>query len=928
MEIFIVRKKYLSLGLAFISIIGFTFNLSYQSLPLGMILCLIYFAVVTIYNGRIYFAQERLETRIFFGFSFSLVLISIAGTITYVLYDFSDIPTVFTLLIFLVLSFFCLLWKNNSNSTESKDFSHVNSSEKHIGPISITIAFILCFLLIVSSYILLYQSRTGESLRSPWDVIPVSFFILFFLINFILIYLIRYKQTRCTTGTLLIFLVLISFLVSAIYLIVLKYPYPERGVATTVAEERKFIEFGKFIWWSGDVEKISASFFHKDLVYITGYTIISIFSKFLAVDPYFTNFFIPIMFSICLPILTYLLVIRIKPRAKKMALFASLGFLFSQHNIFILVPPTNWEILAIIFLQFSIYFWLDFIKKDEKILIPFFISLMFTIMTVLCHAYVGLYSLIVALVSIYLRYFSPFGKFPVEIKTSHKKMIMTFHRRTFIKSPKKFLGFASLLLLILLSIIPVYTVGNLLVFSPSEQVGINLEFDVGKASETIFPNIWDDTTLPIFQRSLNFLMNNFTYILYVLILFGLFLSLLFHTEYTIIIGVLILFSFSSMIIQVSLFPNIGWVREYYRFFYYMNFISFTIVGFALNKLFTITHRVNKFLGFIFVLLLASSLTTSIFAGFPRRDTMGPYGDNPKYISDYDFEAINFIKSEEKLDYPISFFIFGDSYTCSAAILEIGTPKLIKGITRFTPYSSWLLPDVWYDLLKNPSLKPFEDVMNKTGASNIYLVLSYRIAMDSTDDFNRILSSYRILLGKPIFEITGMIYVFKYQEYTQSNKVTVIVDDNQTDFWSINRIGVGLKDLQISNQNDSVNFGSDCLSLSIITGNYSYFHLFHRYSAPQNWSGNELLVFSMYGINSDNSFNIVLRSPTTDDYFTYNIVDDFIGWSNLVVPLEGFAKYGEPSLQEVREILLIFGPDWSLGSKIYLDRFILDIRVIS
>lgn len=926
LEKYMVLDKYRLLGLGCVAVTGFTFNLSFKSFPLGIILCFVYFSVVTFFIARIFFNKEPRANQVFFGFPFSISLLSILGAITYFVFDFSDIPTIFSLLAFLIMLFLLLIWKGNNNSDYNrKNVKPENLSKKHIGHLH-SFLFAFCFILIIFSYIILYQSRTVESLRSPWDVIPLSFFILFFLISCLLIYLIRYKQTRITIGVLLILLSMVTFLISAIYLIVLKYPYPERGVATIVAEERKFLEFGKFIWWSGDVEKISATFFHKDLVYITGYTTISIFSKFLSIDPYFTNLLIPVLFAVFLPASTYLLVEQFKPNAKKLALFACVAFLFSQHNVFTLVPPTNWEVFGIIFLQLSIYFWVNFIKEKESLLTAFCVATVFTLMTLLSHAYVGLYSLIVALVCIYLHYFPPFGRVQFQIKKSYEKTMINL-KGPFVRNKKKLFGFIILIFVVSFSIIPVYLIGNLFIFNSSEAARPNLEIDLGSTSKIIFPEIWDDTDLPFLERSLQFSINNFSYLLYFLILLGLILSLNSHPDYTIVIITLILFSFSSMILQTSLFSSMGWTREYYRFFYYMNFVSFPIVGFALNKLFTITHRINTLLGVFFVILLATSLTSSMYAGFPRKDSMGPYGDNPKYISEYDVAAINFIKNEEQLEYPISFFIFGDSYTCSAALLEIGFPKLENGIKRFSPYSSWLLPEIWSDMLKRPSLGYFEDVMNQTGASNIYLILSYRLAMDSIEDFNKTISSYSTLLGNPIFEISGKIYVFKYQQYRESDFVTVIVDEKQTDFWSLNQIGVGEKDLFVGLEPEE-RFGSDSLNLIIMEGNSSYFHLYHRYPNTQNWSSQDLFVLSMFGNNSKNTFNIILRAPSVEDYFVYTLVDDFKGWRNIVVPLTGFTKYGNASWEEIKEILLIFGNNWQLGNQIRLNRFRLDIRDIS
>lgn len=748
------------LCLLLISLYGFWINLYLHSLPLGIVIFTVYFTITTVLTGKVFFSEEDFAFRLFYGFSFLLALISIGGTLAYLLYDFSNMPVLITLMTLAVMLLVLSRKKGNVKKTPHR------FSQKVVRDSDSNILYLLYIFFILPCFLLLYVSRTGESLRTPWDVVSPFFFVFYFLSNCILLYIIFLKEKNYRTGILLLFLSIQIFLLPSVYFLVLKYPYPERGVASLIAHERNFIKYGKFIWWPGDIER-SSGIIHKNFEYIGRFIIIAVFSKFLSLDPFYLDFIIPLIFSIYLPTTTYMLVCYIKPKREKMALVSSLAFLFSQHNIFILVPPTKGPVLALVYLQISIFFWLKYIKRKNNIFVP----IIYTIASSLFHQYVAQYALITALVSIYLSHFSPFSNYTFTLQHKAGCTIIKFNTKHFIKSRFKLLIFLAILCISSFSLIFMYLIGDYLgVISGN----FNPQWHFGKWIGLIFPPIQDHPELPFFERLLYFFLDNFSYVLYFLILLGLLYSFVIKVDldWVVVTITLILVSFSNMIIQEFFFPDMGWAREYYRFVVYMNFVSFVLVGIAIYWLinrYVTRIRISvgmlqkeRVISILLIVLVSLSMTASLYGGFPRKWSMGPYLDYPKYVSDYDIAAMKFIKNVEEINYPISFFILGDVYTCSAGLLEIGEVRLTKDGKKYSIYSSWVDPSLWSIAINTPSLQLFEEIVNLTGAERIYLILSYRIAMVSQEHFHRLLEDYKVLLGDPIFEIEEKIYVFRYE----------------------------------------------------------------------------------------------------------------------------------------------------------------------
>ncbi|MDH5689825.1 MAG: hypothetical protein OEY81_00130 [Candidatus Bathyarchaeota archaeon] len=789
------NRKYSFSFIALFALIGMWLNFNIGSYQIGGILFLMYSIPNIVFIGKILFGEDRLGFRVFYGSILFIGLTSIVGSLTYFIHDLSPFTMTFALAgLTLVTSFF----NGRVNHVENKNQLHRNDccqTQSHM------IFDVFYLFLVFLCFFSLTIVRTGESLRSPWDIVPPQFFVSFFLAVSSLLIIILFKTRK--PKILLVYVVLLIFIPTSIYLLVLKHP-AEFGVWSHVAWERHFAEFGRFVSNPSQIEHASSPI-HKQIEYIGHYSLVVIFSRLLQVDPIWINLFLtPFLYSIYVPASVYSLFTFMKPQAKKLALVASVALVFSQHNIFLVVPPDNPETLAFAFLFLAILFWIKYIRSRKMGPKDFLVPTFLTIATCLIHVFVGVSALIVMVLSIYLSKIKPLG-------SQHK-----YH----IRSGKGAAGFFVLAALASTSLLFVYSLASLIrgnVFGYSGYLSI--DFDIAGWIELVFHPLWYDATIPLNLQLFYCYLNNFSYVLYIFILLGIFGSLKkkLDLEWVFITLSLLVFYIVSMIIHryFFIFPKI-WEYDYYRFFYPLNFVSFPLVGVGIYQLKEwvqgasrkIRISIGKFhlslskhLSSVFlVLILSGCITASLYGGFPREtgEVLVYKGKMLKYVSDYDFEAVRSIK-EVANDH--DFFIFGDIYTGCAVLSEFGFKTIDTENGSLPIFSSIHYPtfwELWGDLITDPSFFPLERVTELTGVKEVYVVLTYRLEQDRLEWLSDI---YPLYLGKPIFEVARKIYVFKWQSVNHliEGKSFGSADDDQasSDFWPTGRYGKGNIDVSLS-----------------------------------------------------------------------------------------------------------------------------------
>ncbi|XES76064.1 MAG: carbohydrate binding domain-containing protein [Candidatus Bathyarchaeia archaeon] len=905
-------------------LIGLWLNLN--SPVIGFLNFLLYFIPNIIFTGNVFFRNESTAFRFFYGTALFLALVSVSGSLIYLLFDFSNNMIVLSLsLLSGILTFLALKTRSCTGDPKCSCSSSFKPHFRLKLPPKIDLLYLI---LVFICFYLLYSVHTRESLKSVLDVMPVSFFVSFFLATAILIYMI--SSARRKTTTLLLYIILLVAIPTSIYLLIFIIPV-EPVSWINIVWARHLAEYGRFVSDPGQIE-VASSLIHKQLPYLGLNVIVVILSKFLNIDPMFTSLVIPIFFFTYIPVTCY---IQAKHCTgiinEKFALLAAVLVLFSQHTVFLVIPPLKGETFALVFLFIGITFWIKYIQTEKLLCPSLFVALTFTMVVVLIHQWVGQFALIAAVLSIYLHKFRPFAE----------------GCKTRIKSKLALMGLILLSFLCSISMILVYYLTSIVtpkVFSFS----FNPDVSIHQLFSLIFPNFWINNSLSFWGQVFYGYLNNFSYILYLFLALGLIVAIRrrANLNWVCLVCVLVVVSFMNMLITGGLLSVAD--ESAYRSFYCLNLISTVLTSLGLyfvmesaTKLrvgftFYLFSRFKKKLvfksfSFLFVLVISLTIVSSVYGGLPRVNSVGPYNaQSLRYISEYDFEAAQFIKNVEG-DWSNNFYVFGDLFTSSAFLSEFGAKTFVTSTGNYLfvserPFSA----EPWQLYLKTvqPSKEsdvfyPLNQIMNLTGAKTVFIVLTYRLEPQS--NFRFIVDTYTKWLGEPIFEISDKLYIFAYQQFQLVNPVFLMQENNQTlNEWLIERYGSGNMDLSLTNyivdQTNATNF----INASLTAGPFGRFTLRYVFPQVQNWSAYDFLFFNFLGNSSEATFNIVIRGQSVSDYYSYNnIKDDAEGWRKIIIPFDLFADTGSPSWSSVRELLVQINYGWQPNSTIAFSDFLVD-----
>ena len=124
----------------------------------------------------------------YFGYIFSVLIIfsiiSSVGTLFYYIWKF-DLAVISLILIFFPLILF-ILDRYIPNRTKSQIPLSIKKPKQKI-TFSVAILSIFYLILIAINFYLLFTSQVTSSIRSPWEVLPSHFFLIYFVSTVILI---------------------------------------------------------------------------------------------------------------------------------------------------------------------------------------------------------------------------------------------------------------------------------------------------------------------------------------------------------------------------------------------------------------------------------------------------------------------------------------------------------------------------------------------------------------------------------------------------------------------------------------------------------------------------------------------------------------------------------------------------------------------
>lgn len=913
-----IKRSFVTLTLI-LSLVLICLNILFlKSLLLGIVVTPPFIIISSYFCGNVFFIEHSQRFKIIYGFVIYYCILVILGFAAYWIYDLSNLAIV-AILFFFTFFLLCFNLRGQPLRFEKTKMKQV------ITRIRIGVLDFLFVILVGLCFYLLFAARTGESIPPPWNLVSVWFFVCLVLSTTVL--LAKMWSGKSPSSLMLLYAILLILIAAFGLLIITHNPYDMKN-ARDLESTWEINGLGRFVVNAVHPEAAN-SIMHKSIME-KGENIGDTFLiKFIQGSPLdFALYFVPILFTFIVVFVSFDLMQAIAPKMKTLALLCGVSFLVTQHDVFLFTPPGKNETLALGFLMISILLWVKFFNSEKSRRSLFTGQIFLVVAICIIHQYVGIFALFIAASALSLHIF--------------KRVRMRLRRILFFTLVN--LGFIS---------VWVYSYPFVMSFAAyltgSTSSGIDLhQLSLSKFIQTVAPAFWSRTTGGFWQDLFSTFVNNSVYITYIFILIGVIaaFSLKLNKDWLAI-------TFSSIALAFLYFSVVGNFHifsETYRFFYYFSFLAFPLMAVGLYWLSSnfieskawihVMSQIKKpFISLkpvqlaICCVLLASLFVSSVWAGYPRPDSMGPYhypNNVLWYPSDYDFSALNFIKAREG-DAPYKdFFIVGDHPTSAAGMLTLKYQVVSTNqgyISIFTFFVGRFGFDQFFNLAAYQPIKYLIEGTNYTNAltTHTYLVFTYRLG----SQLQPVVNTYSEYLGNPIFSIDNKVYVFCYNKtqisslLTNSNqKSLTLFDDEQAKdgFWKIENSGLGNLSISIDNSYEVKESGNSSLKIMTAEGQYDYVGLRYPLAEQENFSKYEYLILWAYGSNSGRAFYVTFRSGNPENYFTFQEVDNFEGWKPLIIPLSAFAKGDNASWLDVTEMVIqFFGSSWSSGPTLYLDQ---------
>lgn len=366
------KKRLFFISIFSLAILAINFYF-FQSKTLGIIFFSLYLIVNSIYLGRFLrrILGRELEFEFFFSLFFLLFLISTGGAIFIVLYK---IKIIFVFYILLVLSPIIFLLRESKEDT----FFNKDKKDKYLdkGQIKILICLFLIFAL---SLFLLFHSRTGKFILSPWEVIHPFYLYFFGLATFIILWLIFTKNNWLFSLLLIIFL---SFFLHS-YLPV-SYQVGFGGDKWRHLGAEKWLQegniyspslFGEQVEWQkiGPLKIPAVLIIGNKTSYASQWSLTIILSWLFKIDVYWIDLFLGfILCSLFIPIFLFKIGQFFK-NEKFALLLAFLPNIFYSFQVYGAITLPN--SFGFLFFLFVLIFWLKYLINDNSKLLPYCIAL-------------------------------------------------------------------------------------------------------------------------------------------------------------------------------------------------------------------------------------------------------------------------------------------------------------------------------------------------------------------------------------------------------------------------------------------------------------------------------------------------------------------------------------------------------------------------
>jgi hypothetical protein len=726
-------KKYLVASLAIILVL--MLNIFYwHTLFLGLIFGLAFLVLNSYSLGSFIFQKDHLAIKLSLGLLFLLSVISSLGAIIYYFYKLDRFIIIILLIIITIANYF-IIHKLQPSTFVEGSFSSSPLAKGARGMFTtirlnkfiawatknwlMIILIIIYLLLIAYSFFLLFTRQTTEAIRSPWEILPIKFFISYFLATLVLISVIIKNKKTWLSFMLATLHGLLSFSVA---LIVYRVGY---GFDPFIHQATE-----KLIYATGTVTP-------KTLYYLGQYSLVIFLTYILNIDLVLIDkLLVPILAAIFIPLTIYYTFSRAFGWEKKNVLALIIGFLTLPFGSFIATTPQG---LANLFSIIIVLFGLLYLNKK----ISFYPLLILGITDFIIHPLAGV-PIIIFLFFLWLFSYSSKENNPI------------------IKFKRIFIITSAFLACFILPII-------FIIFSRlSSNLGIG--FDTGLLDINRIISLFSPEQI---QKKFHFVYdliysykNYLNLFLLLAALAGIIIAKI-KKQVSIFWPYILVFIITlANYIIFKLFISFSGLIEYEQGDYSLRIMELSfyfLISLFLYAFYWLIRKIQEestVTQFIWFCLIAIILSFSLYLSYPRVDKYDP-GHNFS-TSASDIKAVQYINEDAK---DKSFIVIANQSVSASAIREFGFKKYYKinyhGQTKEIFYYPIPTGDPLYQfyldmVYKKPAKETMLEAMDLAGVNQAYFVIN-RYWQDSAKIIEEAMSDADDWASID----NGKVFVFKY-----------------------------------------------------------------------------------------------------------------------------------------------------------------------
>lgn len=559
---------------------------------------------------------------------------------------------------------------------------------------------------------LVFSSQTNQSLRSPWEVIPPSIFILYFLATFTLFSFLIFSQSKNS-----LIIICLHFLASFL---------------TAVIIYQVGFDYDPFIHRANEnLLIVSGTLLPKPLYYIGQYSLIIFLYKLLGISwEWLDKLLVPIFSSIFLPASIYYAFkdnLKIKEKFLLLAIFSLLAIPFTN---FIATTP---QALANLYLLITIFLGIYFLTHPKVSFWPF---ILLSLMALLIHPLAGIPCVFfVILLYVYHR----LAKKWLPVKILQQSIIWEIVILACLALPAAFLINSDILAQLKVSLNGNWLNNLVNLFSHQElDVYYRPYISIHDLIYTYGKNILPYLILLMASGLLYLLKNK---------------KLPNFAVYPLMAGIMVV-NYFFLTVGLSFLNLLSYEQQNYPIRVLMLGLYFLLpfAIFALYLFFKKLLEQKRIFVLLTVVLLALALTNSFYLSYPRVDRISE--DHGYSTSLTDLKTVNFL---EQLNQKQAYVVLASQPVSAAAIKELGFKHYYNNFFFYPVPTGERLYQLFEDLAyqKEKTAEVIATVRYLTGVQTVYFVLN-----DYWLNAQEIIASHKESADH-WYAIDGKNYIFEY-----------------------------------------------------------------------------------------------------------------------------------------------------------------------